>query len=369
MSGARWRHLARTVIVASALGVCATAVAAPASGDADQPLQQPLQLSGWWDSIATTPGDDTLWAVRDTGDSLCGNQLMSYRPGQGWMEHDVAEADEPTDICGVAMTSATDGWAVDIDNGLLRWNGSEWVRQQVDAITSDNQVYYVSASGPDDVWVRGTEPWDAEEDTPVAWHWDGETWQRTDLPEGTINASGAQAISPTDAWIVGDDYAGTGHGVQAYAIHWDGASWTMMDLRGADQAYDLAASSPSSVWASVDGDGGRRLMHWDGESWGAAPNPPEGAVGDLDAEDGGNLWSVYTEIESEAGVGVTTTNYVQSTDGETWTSSTAPDVCETDQNLYLGDIAVAGPNDIYTVGHCGNYTVAFHFDGETWTRF
>jgi hypothetical protein len=363
----RLRRLARTVIVAAAVAACATAVAAPASGNTDEP--EPLQQDGSFDSIATTPGDDTLWAVRNTAGRICGDQLMSYRPGQGWAPHDVPEADDPTDICGVAMTSATDGWAVDIHNGLLRWDGSEWARQEVDAITPDDRVFNVSASGPDDVWMLGTEPSDVgSEDTPTSWHWDGKTWQRVDLPEGTVWAHNIVAVSPTDAWIVGDDYAGSDQFVQAYAIHWDGESWTMMDLPEANQGVDIAASSPSSVWASVDGDDGRTLMHWDGESWGAVPDPAEGAVGDLDAEDGGDVWSVDTETDS---AGDATTNRLLSTDGETWTSSTAPDVCEQGQDLYLDDVAVAGSNDVYTAGSCtgqDSVTVAFHFDGETWTR-
>ena len=47
-------------------------------------------------------------------------------------------------------------------------------------------------------------------------------------PEGTLE--GIAALSPTDAWIVGE------YGAETFVEHWDGASWSIVPSPNADES-------------------------------------------------------------------------------------------------------------------------------------
>lgn len=62
------------------------------------------------------------------------------------------------------MGSPTDGWAIDetydFDAGpdrLLHRNGTEWTHLTPAVIAADDRLYEISASGPDNAWLHGSD--------------------------------------------------------------------------------------------------------------------------------------------------------------------------------------------------------------------
>lgn len=100
--------------------------------------------------------------------------------------------------------------------------------------------WWVSGSGPDDVWFVG-------EKGRIA-HYDGA--KTTDVPSGqTVTLWGAFAFGPDDAWAVGgtpDAMPGTPNDI---VIHWDGKAWTQETLPGTPLGVSLF-----KVWGTSDDD-------------------------------------------------------------------------------------------------------------------
>jgi hypothetical protein len=113
--------------------------------------------------------------------------------------------------------------------------------------------------------------------------------------------NGVTAISPEDAWAVGEwsGYVDNTYQNFALAMHWDGESWSIIDTpqpAPCDECHYVAlnavdATGPNDVWAA----GGQRIqapdgfvgthilvMHWDGSSWEVMDTPvPNGSSGDF----------------------------------------------------------------------------------------
>jgi len=112
------------------------------------------------------------------------------------------------------------------------------------------------------------------------------------------------ALSPTDAWAVGDDES-TGHQL-TMTEHWDGTRWTVVPSPspgGSTQANDLAdvtAASGNDVW--VTGSSFTRttqfpfVLHWNGSSWAGIRLPVTGVLAtddvpeSISAAAGGQAW-------------------------------------------------------------------------------
>ena len=96
--------------------------------------------------------------------------------------------------------------------------------------------------------------------------------------------SGVSALSPTDAWTVGTSRnvaLRRGYDDQTLIERWDGTAWRTVASPPADSLHDVAALSPSDVWA-VGGELNygvgfhpyRPLIeHWNGAQWAVTPTP------------------------------------------------------------------------------------------------
>jgi hypothetical protein len=174
---------------------------------------------------------------------------------------------------------------------VLRWDGSTW--SPFSSRCSYTKDYAVRGSGPDDVWVAGSEGrichWDGSGfTTSEAWvsdefhalwafspndvwavgccspvlHWDGVSWSR--MPVGLMGstASGVWGIAPDDLWVVGDirraepDFG--------YAmLRYEGTSWNRVPVDGG-WWYAVWGSSADDAWAVGIN---RFVGRWDGASW------------------------------------------------------------------------------------------------------
>ena len=144
----------------------------------------------------------------------------------------------------VTTVSGGDAWAVGSDEVQStpvpnerqvplaeHWNGHAW---QVSPTRDDgnaDQLYAVSAAGPDDVWAVGRY---GNPTKTLTEHWNGVRWTIAPSPSpGRVEDGkadgvlvGVAVVSPRDAWAVGSYVSGPGaRKPLALALHWNGNSW------------------------------------------------------------------------------------------------------------------------------------------------
>jgi hypothetical protein len=154
----------------------------------------------------------------------------------------------------------------------------------------------LSASSATDIWLAGTTVNLATGATTAeALHYNGSTWtvvpmQQPGTSAPTIGA--VTAISPTDAWAVGEDIGATSApGGSTLIEHWNGTTWAIVPspTPGADPGLTgIAARGPSDVYAVGDNlpsiNGGvvqGLILRWNGSTWTADTNPEEGTYSPL----------------------------------------------------------------------------------------
>jgi len=127
------------------------------------------------------------------------------------------------------------------------------------------------------------------------------------------------AVSPRDAWAVGDYFTGREGGRQgAFIERWNGQRWRLVSApipRGAI-LWSLSASGARDVWAvGQAGDGGQLIEHWDGARWRvvAAPHPPAPIPFSVAARTPRDVWAVG--VRNRGGGGET---LIEHWDGARW---------------------------------------------------
>ncbi|WP_043625870.1 hypothetical protein [Nonomuraea candida] len=147
--------------------------------------------------------------------------------------------------------------------GLWLWRSAPWAdgNDRWKLMTKQPSVAYgqVVATGERDAWafgwrILGVAAWLPMADgphRPMAFHWDGDRWTRSDFPVERGDVGSVAASGPSNVWAL----AG------GSVLHWDGHSWT------------IARKAPETAWAlAVAGDdvwifGDRRTWRYDGATW------------------------------------------------------------------------------------------------------
>jgi hypothetical protein len=125
-------------------------------------------------------------------------------------------------------------------------------------------------------------------------HWNGRAWSRIPAPSVATGTTllGVTALSPTDAWAVGQ-YSNAA-GVQPLIEHWNGKSWATVSIsvpanyRTGDTLASVAAHGANDIWAvgSYQEPFGGPLPlteHWNGTKWTFVPIPSTGTESYLDS--------------------------------------------------------------------------------------
>jgi hypothetical protein len=213
---------------------------------------------------------------------------------------------------GVADISSTDAYAIGGGLGsapygiVAQWNGTTWTRLTVPVPANDITTDFdaISADSPDDVWIAGsyTATVSSTQGTfgTYALHWNGSSWSLVSMP---ANPSGdeyqldsIQAISPTNAWAVGQNLNADTLASQGTLIeHWNGTSWSIVPSpsTGSNDYLDgVTASGSSDVWAvgsylpSGSSSEQTLTLNWNGTAWSTVSSPT--------ASNGSALTSVST---------------------------------------------------------------------------
>ena len=282
-------------------------------------------------SVVTVSSHD-VWAVgynRTPREAGFISQFEHWNGAQ-WKIVPSPNANQPNNfVLGMAAVAANDVWAVgkdlssDIGLPLIeRWNGASWQVVANPALpgVSDSALNAVTRiPGTAHLWaigytLKGPRP---AYNQPLIERWDGSAWQITAapaLPRGALGGElrGGVALSPTDAWAVGD-YTASNHTIRTLIMHWNGTTWQVVaspDTWGS--LASVAAAGPHDVRAVghiaiEDGNNQHALIEqWDGTSWRTLRGPEPGTVGasNLDSittDGAGNYWAVgssYSNADS-----------------------------------------------------------------------
>lgn len=183
-----------------------------------------------------------IWAVGGGGGYEC--------RGEGYIDHcssivhwdgsQWSEVPNPATypLMGVAMLSATDGWAVgntqtsNCAGGgqcsiLLHWDVSQWISVTSPVAAGLNAIAFSSAT---DGWIVG--------DFGHILRWNGASWAPVSSPTDS-NLYGITMLSPTQGWIVG------GYGT---ILSWDGTHWEALDSPTGKTLQSVSAST-KDAWA------------------------------------------------------------------------------------------------------------------------
>ena len=189
-------------------------------------------------------------------------------------------------LYGVAANSANDVWAVGsfTNTGeyaqtlIVHWDGTSWrVIPSANVPGSNNELYGVVALGPNDVWAVGYSGNAAFGFFTLVEHWNGSTWSIVSSPS-PLGDDIFRAVSGTgasDIWAVGRSRNSFTFRTSPLIEYWNGNSWSqVLGAGGEDSAlYGVTAISPGDAWTVGDSTGLTLIDRWNGSSWGVFPSP------------------------------------------------------------------------------------------------
>jgi hypothetical protein len=187
----------------------------------------------------------------------------------------------------VAAGSANDVWAVgsftnvdELAQTLVEhWDGTSWqVIPSANVPGANNELYAVTALAPNNVWAVGYWGHAATGFSTLIEHWDGASWSivASPNPSGDNFLSAVSATGANDILAVGRSRNPSTFRTTTLIEHWDGNSWSKVIGFGVEPesaAYGVAAVSPSDAWAVGDGGGLALIGRWAGSSWIVFPSP------------------------------------------------------------------------------------------------
>ncbi|UNO38887.1 hypothetical protein [Streptomyces sp. MST-110588] len=154
-----------------------------------------------------------------------------------------------------------------------------WQTVPAPAARPGARLYGVAAPRPEVAWAVGVEGLGdtTQPQRPVALHWDGTAWSRTDLAHLTYSGPlyAVAAAGPRTAWAVG-----TGDSDQSHLLTWDGTTWQETRFPGSGTAgtvlNDVTATRDGCAWAAGRHGDRAGLLHWNGRAWRWCPPLPQG---------------------------------------------------------------------------------------------
>jgi photosystem II stability/assembly factor-like uncharacterized protein len=301
-----------------------------------------------------------------------GYSVLLHWDGQTWNPV-FSPVEKP--ITAISMLSPTLGWASSVD-GLARWNGAYWF---LDPAIERDIFTSVAMRSPTDGWATGF-----HNGQPMAAHWNGHTWDITQLGAGfeidsvaytrddeqivvgllgvTGRRQGAgdwsmripdlgdhgnsvSAINADDIWL------GTDSGD---VLRWNGSQWLTQAENVAGVAYVVRAYAPDDVWlGAADGFVG----HWDGTQWTNVGEPTNKLINNIMKLGPNDVWAAGGRFikQNEA---IFPEPELMHWDGSAWSRPDLGDL----KTMFAGMIHF-GPNDIWAAGYDGHM---LHWDGHTW---
>lgn len=212
----------------------------------------------------------------------------------------------------------------------MHWNGTAWKRVTSPDPAVVNNLSWVTATSPNDVWAvgllssssdgpllrPGTQAAASADPRTFIVHWNGIKWSQVASPSpGAFDdLEGVSATSGSNAWAVGSTSPARS-GDRTLILHWNGSTWKRVpspDPGGSNLEDDLSGvvtRGASTAWAvgsfndSTDTQQAL-LLSWDGSHWQQVQLPASGtssALFGVGASSAGNAWAVGAEVSGGTG--------------------------------------------------------------------
>ena len=280
----------------------------------------PLKFGGQFSGVAAPAAGD-VWAV--------GSQYgaSGYRKSQAAIEH---------------------------------WTGSQFAVVAAPAVQNSATVLYgVAAFGSNDIWAAGGSQATGALEQSYLIHWDGSAWTQAaspNVPKFSTNLTAVAGSSSTDVWSVGDAYGIPSSNYQTLAEHWDGSAWTIVPTQTptghSGRLNAVTALSPTDAWAVGQYVNGSSLVplteHWNGSGWTTVPAPDPGGGSvfllGVTAVSSTEVWAV-----GEIARGKRVVTYALRWDGTAWKVAKSQNVPKRAATLFNGVAAIPGAG-LWAVG-------------------
>jgi hypothetical protein len=264
------------------------------------------------------------------------------------------------------------------------WNGTAWTGLQLPVPSGTTaSLLGVADVAPGDGWAVGfSTNTSTDQDQTLIEHWNGTSWSIVPSPDPAGGSTGSDelwaiaAVSPTDIWAAGDDFAGGGSIVPLFA-NYNGTSWTAVPppADGAGFMLGLTAISANNVWAVGDvSSQAFTSEHWNGTSWSVVSTPSVNA--------GSNPIEELTAVTAVSATNLWASGWVGNIDNENklepiilhstggaWSRVTAPNAGS--EGSRLNGITSDGADDVFAVGTTQDsngslLTLIEQFSGSSW---
>ena len=243
-------------------------------------------------------------------------------------------------------------------------------------VYQDNRLLAVSALSPNDAWAVGQYwPKDAIQPRSLVMHWSGKVWELVNVP--VINHSdtlmGVATVSPTDAWAVGLSTDAVLARNYTMIQHWDGQAWSIVPSPNenfvSNQLQAVYAASPNDIWAvgycydPGDPKNETLIMHNDGTGW-KLHTPFAGQLYGISGSGPNDIWAVGYHLTPGVKKPL-----ILHYDGRKWKQVAVPPV---GSNIaHLNAVYAVSPKEAWAVG--GVYhgfsiiSLAMRWDGKKWS--
>ncbi len=255
-----------------------------------------------------------------------------------------------------------------------------WTVETVPQTGNNTLLLGAAARTSTDAWAVGEQFAGAGQapPPPVSYHWNGTAWSLVTTP--TLGVSSAlmavSASTATDAWAVGFSILGRReHGT--LIEHWNGTAWSvnssLVVTGSAAQLNGVVDLSPANAFAVGLGSGGSLLEHWNGSAWSTVtiPDPDftPGADESISASSATDVWVVGTTVNTTTG---TTSAEALHFNGTAWT--VVPMAQPGTNTPTIGAVTAISATSAWAVGEdigatsaVGGSTLIEHWNGTSWS--
>jgi hypothetical protein len=279
---------------------------------------------------------------------------------------------------------------------ILRWNGTKWSTvPSPDPSTTANLLLGVTAVSADDVWAAGSEIPNAAtlKSTTLILHWNGTKWSRVSSPNvsGASNTLyGVDANSATSAWAVGNECdffacPEPGYTTGTMILHWNGTTWSKVSSPSPGVSnnvlFGVSAVTPDDAWAVGDtsgtsaGGGGTLVVHWNGTKWSRVASPNPGSqFNDLQAVSAASASDVQA-AGNQLGADLPYDTLTEHWNGKAWSAVASPNgtLAKPFVNFLAGVSAISSCDAVavgwaMSSGTPSYQVLILRWNGKTWSR-
>ncbi len=254
-------------------------------------------------------------------------------------------------------------WQTDTTSLRVLRSSGRWRR--IGAALLIGLALVVAACGTTTGGGGGGQPTSTPKPSPTATPVPCSTWRIIPSPDGTKypdnTLSAVSALSTTDAWAVGGNFAqgGTVGPVVSLIERWDGTSWQVVANPGPDFLSGVAAVSATDVWAVGDqwimtdpSTAGYKTLtlHWNGTQWSIVPSANPSSSGNIlnsvVAIAANDVWAVGNYSASGAQLPL-----VERWDGTAWQVVTTPALPGVTESNLSNAARIPGTQQLWAVGY------------------